>query len=128
MGFMLDMLAEGRRFRVLTLVDYFSREHLAIEVAPSIPGERVARGFDTVIDERATPAVVVSDKSGIHGSHARSVGEPEQKEVAFHPAAQTAERLHRIVFNGTFREECLNASWLVDSAHARAVNEVWTTR
>ncbi len=48
MDFMADTLADGRRLRVLTLVDDFTRECLATEVDTSFPGARVARVLDRI--------------------------------------------------------------------------------
>ena len=48
MDFMADTLADGRRLRVLTLVDDFTRECLATEVDTSLPGARVARVLDRI--------------------------------------------------------------------------------
>ncbi len=50
--FMLDTLADGRCFRVLNVVDDFSREALAIEAARSIPGERVVRVLERLVAQR----------------------------------------------------------------------------
>ena len=52
MDLMTDALANGRRFRILTLVDDFTRECLAVEVDFSLSGARVARILDRLIAER----------------------------------------------------------------------------
>jgi hypothetical protein len=62
LDFMSDALAPGRRLKLLTVVDTFTRESLAIEVDTSISGERVARVLDRVIAERgAGPEEIVMD-------------------------------------------------------------------
>ena len=48
MDFMQDMLADGRRFRVFTVMDEFSRECLAVDAAISIPGARATRVLDAI--------------------------------------------------------------------------------
>lgn len=55
------MLAWGRRFRVLAVVDDFTRECLALVVDSSIPGSRVVRGPDALIARRGRPLMIVSD-------------------------------------------------------------------
>src|SRR5690606_10216454 len=61
MDFMTDALANGRRFRILTLVDDFTRECLAVEVDFSLSGARVARILDRLIAERGKVDTIVSD-------------------------------------------------------------------
>ena len=62
LDFVSDCTAPGRRLRLLTVVDTYTRESLAIEVDTSISGERVARVLDRVIAERnAQPEEIVMD-------------------------------------------------------------------
>lgn len=56
-----DMLADGRRFRVLMVVDDFTRECLALVVDTSLSGMRVARELDAIAQARGGPLVTVSD-------------------------------------------------------------------
>ncbi len=58
---MSDALAWGRRIRLFTVVDVFTREALAIEVDTSLPGLRVVQVLDRVVTERGTPAELVLD-------------------------------------------------------------------
>jgi putative transposase len=58
---MRDTLADARVFRTLNVADDFSRECLAIEVARSIPGERVTRVLDRIAEERGYPSGLVID-------------------------------------------------------------------
>lgn len=59
--FVSDAFSDGRRFRVLTVVDDFTRECLALVADTSLSGHRVARELDTLIAARGSPARVVSD-------------------------------------------------------------------
>jgi putative transposase len=56
-----DTLSDGRRFRILCIVDDFSRECLAAAVDTSLGGVRVVRELERLVDERALPETVVSD-------------------------------------------------------------------
>ena len=56
-----DTLSDGRRFRILCVVDDFSRECLAAVVDTSLGGVRVVRELERLVDERAMPETVVSD-------------------------------------------------------------------
>jgi putative transposase len=126
MDFMLDMLSDGRRFRVLTAMDQFSRECLAIDVAISIPGVRVARVLDAIASQRGHPQVIVSDNG------------PEFTGRALDQwASRNGVRLHFIQpgkptqnafiesLNGTLREECLSADWFTDLVDARVKVRRW---
>ena len=61
LDFIADTLSDGRRFRILCVVDDFSRECLACVVDTSLSGVRVVRELDRLTDQRATPEVIVSD-------------------------------------------------------------------
>ncbi len=58
---MSDQLTDGRRFRVLTVVDDCTRECLALVADTSLSGTRVARELDRLLIERGKPRMVVSD-------------------------------------------------------------------
>jgi len=81
MDFMHDELFNGRRFRLLTLVDNFSRESLAIEVGQSLKGSDVVRVLERLAKTRKLPRsirvdnVLTAESSGIAGQTHPS-GEP----------------------------------------------------
>ena len=61
LDFLSDAFADGRRFRILAIVDDFTRECLALVADTSLPGLRVARELDAVITHRRRPTTIVSD-------------------------------------------------------------------
>jgi putative transposase len=61
LDFVSDALGDGRRFRILCVVDNFSRECLAAVVDTSLGGVRVVRELERLVSERGTPEVIVSD-------------------------------------------------------------------
>src|SRR5689334_17703379 len=61
LDFLGDALSDGRRFRILAVVDDFTRECLCLVADTSLPGLRVARELDAVIAERGRPLLCVSD-------------------------------------------------------------------
>src|SRR5262249_28969378 len=61
MDFLHDQLSDGRRFRILAIVDDFTRECLALVADTSLSGLRVGRELDAIIAERGKPVVCVSD-------------------------------------------------------------------
>jgi putative transposase len=61
LDFVSDALSDGRRFRILCIVDDFSRECLATVIDTSLGGVRVVRELERLVIERTVPQVVVSD-------------------------------------------------------------------
>ena len=61
MDFMADRLADGRKFRLLNVLDDFNREGLGIEVDFSLPAERVARSLNQIIERRGKPLAIRVD-------------------------------------------------------------------
>lgn len=69
LDFVSDQLTDGRRFRVLTVVDDCTRECLVLVADVSLSGQRVARELDRIIVERGRRKMVVSDNGGEFTSH-----------------------------------------------------------
>jgi len=95
LDFMSDALEDGRRFRVLNVIDDFSRECLAAVVDTSIGGVRVARAPDRIAELRGYPGMVVSDNGTELTSHAMPKRPPDPK-VGWHyipPGKQMQTRL-----------------------------------
>jgi putative transposase len=61
LDFVSDTLSDSRRFRILTVVDDYSRECLCLVADTSLSGVRVVRELDAIIAERGRPAMCVSD-------------------------------------------------------------------
>ena len=97
LDFVSDMLADGRRFRVLVVVDDFTRERLALVVDTSLSGMRVARELDAIAGARGRPLMIVSDNGtelDVAGDPAVAGGQP--RRVALHRTRQAhVERLRR---------------------------------
>jgi hypothetical protein len=92
LDFVSDVLADGRRFRVLVIVDDFTRECLALVVDTSISGRRVARELDTIVAARRKPLMIVSDNGTELTSHA-ILRWQEERGVGWHyMAAESRSR------------------------------------
>lgn len=61
MDFMCDSLVDGRRFRLLNIIDDYNRESLAIEIDTSLPALRVIRTLEQLIERRTKPQVIRVD-------------------------------------------------------------------
>jgi putative transposase len=109
LDFVCDVLADGRRFRVLVVVDDFTRECLALVVDTSISGRRVARELDAIVAARKKPVMVVSDNGTELTSHA-ILRWQQERVVGWHYIAPGKPVQNAFVesFNGRFRDECLN--------------------
>lgn len=72
LDFVSDALVDGRRFRILCVIDDFSRECLATVVDNSIAGEHVARELDVIAERRGYPLMVVSDNGALRYARLRA--------------------------------------------------------
>jgi len=126
MDFIHDCMAGGRRLRCLTIVDDFTRECLHIEVAPSIPAERVTRVLDYLGWLRELPEEIVLDNGPEFTSLAMDQWAHQNKvSLAFIQPGKPTQNAYIESFNGKFRDECLNEHWFVNLGDARKKIEDW---
>jgi putative transposase len=128
LDFVSDALACGRRFRMLNVIDDYSRECLACIVDTSLSGRRVVRELNAIAERRGLPCMVVSDNGTELTSHAvlawcRDTG------VEWHYIAPGKPQQNGFVesFNGRLRDECLNEHLFPSLAAARRIIEAWRT-
>ncbi len=109
LDFVSDTLADGRRFRVLVVVDDSTRECLALVVDTSLSGRRVARELDRIVALRGLPPQVVSDNGTELTSHAM-LGWQENRGVGWHYIApgKPVQNAFAESLIGRLRDECLN--------------------
>jgi putative transposase len=126
LDFVADALADGRRFRILAVVDDFSRECLALVADTSLSGVRVARELDTVMARRGRPLVCVSDNGTELTSNA-ILKWSQDRQVEWHYIAPGRPQQNAFVesFNGRLRDECLNETLFTSLAHARVMLARW---
>lgn len=127
LDFVSDCTARSRRLRLLTVVDNFTRESLAIEVDTSISGERVARVLDRVIAERgAQPEEIVMDNGPELTSRALDQWAYERGiRLRFIAPGKPVQNAFIESFNGRLRDECLNQHWFWSLGDARQIVEEW---
>ena len=126
MDFIADTLADGRPFRTLNLVDDCSRECVAIEVARSIPGERVTRVLDRLASERGLPRTIVVDNGPEFAGRALDQWAYERGvELHFIEPGKPIQNCYVESFNGRFRDECLNLNWFTSLSDAIDKIENW---
>jgi putative transposase len=126
MDFMSDSLADGRRYRLLCIVDDFSRECVAIEVDTSIGGERVARVLGGLSDRGKRPQTIVVDNGPEFTSKAMLTW-AERRGVLLHFIEPGRPMQNAFIesFNGKLRTECLNQQWFLSLSEARERIETW---
>jgi putative transposase len=126
LDFVADALADGRRFRVLCVVDDFTREALATVVDTSIGGARVVRELERLVAGRRLPAMIVSD-NGTELTSVAVLGWAEERGVEWHYIAPGKPQQNAFVesFNGRLRDECLNEHVFGSLAEARRLIEAW---
>ena len=109
LDFVSDTLVSGRRFRILTVVDDFTRECLALVADTSLTGIRVVRELDRIIEMRGRPGMIVSDNGTEFTSNAILAWQ-EERGVEWHYIAPGKPMQNGFVesFNGRLRDECLN--------------------
>jgi len=127
LDFVSDAFTDGRRFRILAVVDDFTRECLALVADTSLSGIRVARELDALIWQRgAKPQTVVSD-NGTELTSMAILRWSQERSVEWHYIAPGKPMQNGFVesFNGRLRDECLNETLFTSIRHARIELAAW---
>lgn len=121
-----DAFTDGRRFRVLAMVDGFSRECLALVADTSLSDLRITRELDALIRRRGKPTKVVSDNGTELTSMAVLIWCQETR-VGWHYIQPGKVMQNAFVesFNGSFRDECLNETLYSSLSEARSQITAW---
>jgi putative transposase len=129
MDFMQGVLWSGRRFRLLTIVDQFTKECPAIEVDTSLSGLRVARVLDWLAMTHGLPASITVDNGPeFAGMALDRWAYVKQVQLAFIRPGKPVENAFIESFNGRLRQECLNQHHFLDLEEARKTIELWRSR
>ena len=126
LDFVSDQLLDGRRFRILVVVDDCTRECLTLVADTSLSGTRVSRELDRLVIERGKPGTIVSDNGTELTSNAILTW-ADQSRVDWHYIAPGKPTQNAFVesFNGRLRDELLNETLFRSLSHARAALEAW---
>ena len=126
LDFVSDAFVDGRRFRIMTVVDDFSRECLALIADTSLSGLRVVRELELVIAQRGQPAMCVSD-NGTELTCMAMLRWSHEMRIEWHYIAPGKPTQNAFIesFNGKLRDELLNETLFTSLAQARAVLAAW---
>jgi putative transposase len=126
--FVFDACADGRALKCLTVVDEWTRECLAIDVAGGIRSTRVIEVLSKLVSVHGTPRVLRSDNGPEFVSSAilRWLADERIDSAHIDPGKPWQNGTDES-FNGRFREECLDLEWFRNREEARVLIEAWRT-
>ncbi len=126
LDFASDVTASGQRFRVLSVIDAYTRECLALEVDTSFPSRRVTRVLEAVAAERGRPQQLRSDNGPeLTSRHYLAWCADHQTETIHIQPGKPTQNGRVESFHGKLRDECLNTSWFVNLFDARRKIRAW---
>jgi putative transposase len=126
LDFVSDCFTDGRRFRILAVVDDFTRESLALIPDTSLSGERVARELDALIARHGKPASCISDNGPELTS--KAILKWQQTRVVnwnYIEPGKPQQNAFIESFIGRLRDECLNETLFSSLSEARTVLASW---
>jgi putative transposase len=124
--FVQDAVDGGRKIRVLSLIDEFTKESLLLETDTSFASRRVTREVDQVLAGRTRPLAIRCDNGPEFTSRHFLAWAVERKIELVHIAPGKPMQNGFIEsFHGKFRDECLNASWFQNLLDARRKITAW---
>ena len=126
LDFVHDAVECGRSIRVLSVVDAYTRECLALEVDTSFASRRVTRVLDEIVAERGVPQTIRCDNGPeLTSRHFLAWSIERQIEVVHIQPGKPTQNGRLESFNGRLREECLNLSWFQNLFDARRKIAAW---
>lgn len=127
MDFVHDSLVDGRRIRAFTVVDLCTRESPVIEVAASIPGDRVVRVLEGLAEVHGLPQRIICDNGPEFLSFVLAVWAQDRGiDLDYIEPGKPTQNCFVESFNGTFRDECLNENLFTSVADtARKIRAWW---
>jgi len=128
MDFMADTLDQGRRFRTLNILDEGGREALAIVIDTSIPGARVVRTLDRLVQWRGKPDATRVDNGPEYLSQVL-IAWCQEQGVTLHSIQPGKPNQNAYIerFNRTFRHEVLDAYVFSSLREVREITRHWIT-
>ena len=124
--FVFDACANGQQLKCLTVIDEFTREALAIDVAGSLRSGRVIEVLAKLVSVHGAPRYLRSDNgSEFLSRKILSWLSQEKIETALIDPGKPWQNGTNESFNGKFRDECLSMEWFRNRVDAKIVIESW---
>lgn len=124
--FMSDGLSDGRKYRLLNIIDDFNRESLVIEVDTSLPARRVIRALERIIAKRGKPANIRTDNGPEFISHLlQQWCEDNRITLQYIQPGKPTQNAYIERKNGSIRRELLNAYIFHRLSEVREMCEIW---
>ncbi len=121
LDFVADQLADGRRFRALTVLDVFTRESLAIAVGQRLQGEHVVGALNQIRQKRGGPKLIFCDNGSEFTSQIMDLwAYHNQVQIDFSRPGKPTDNAHVESFNGTLRAECFRCALVRDADRGEA--------
>jgi putative transposase len=128
LDFLHDAVECGRAIRVLSVVDAYTRECLALEVDTSFASRRVTRVLDAIVAERGRPQAIRCDNGPeLTSRHFLAWCVERQIELVHIQPGKPTQNARVESFHGRLREECLSVSWFQNLFDARRKIAAWKT-
>lgn len=126
LDFVHDAIAAGRAIRVLSVVDAYTRECLALEVDTSFASRRVTRVLDEIVAQRGQPLAIRCDNGPeLTSRHFLAWCVERHIELIHIEPGKPTQNARVESFHGRFREECLQVSWFQNLFDARRQIGAW---
>ncbi len=126
MDFVFDAMSNGKRIKCLTIVDDYSREAVDILVDRGISGDYVARRLSEIGRFRGLPLTIRTDQGPEFTGNALDQWATQHgMQIRLIQAGKPTQNAFIELFNGKFRDECLNEHWFRSLAHAREIINTW---
>lgn len=126
LDFVHDAVDCGRAIRVLSVVDAYTRECLALEVDTSFASRRVTRVLDAIVAERGQPQAIRCDNGPeLTSRHFLAWCVERQIELVHIQPGKPTQNAHVESFHGRLRDECLAVSWFQNLFDARRKIAAW---
>ncbi len=126
LDFVHDAVECGRTIRVLSVVDAYTRECLALEVDTSFASRRVTRVLDAIVAERGQPLAIRCDNGPeLTSRHFLAWCVERQIELMHIQPGKPTQNARVESFHGRLRDECLTVSWFQNLFDARRKIAAW---
>ena len=123
---MSDQLADGSRFRVLTVIDIYTRECLVLVASRKFRGSDVVKVLSALKDDRELPAHIFCDNGTEFTSRIMDIWAWfNGVGLDFSRPGKPVDNAYIESFNGRVREKCLNLHWFTEMDEVKSILEIW---